>query len=66
MYHLHPRPAMGRYYATQDIKTRRKDEKRSRGKRPVTLGKQQGNRRVEMKSVEERPRTILTDGGQPP
>jgi hypothetical protein len=54
------------YYATQDIKTRRKDDKRSRGKRPATLGKQQGNRRVEMKSAKERPRTILTDGGQPP
>jgi hypothetical protein len=32
-----PRPAMGRYYATQTIKTRRKDEKRSLRKRPATL-----------------------------
>jgi hypothetical protein len=45
---------MGRYYATQTIKTREKRwRKRSLRKRPATLKEQQGNRRVEMKSTEE-------------
>jgi hypothetical protein len=52
------------YTNHQNAQTRWK--KRSLGKRPATLGKQQGNRRVEMKSAEKRPRTILTHGGQPP
>ena len=40
-----PRPAMGRHYATQTIRTRRNDEKRSLEKRPATLGNQEGQQK---------------------